>query len=146
LVMCGFDTVASKVASLVLGVGFLVTLWWARKSWITIAVILAAVTLVIASWFIAHAEPLRFIVLFMGVMSCLYSLWDVCDDLIFRKVNESDASQFSKQFGGSSQCWGALWLIVSFVFLTAGILAGLAAFKDSFSEQQSDSKGFIPTA
>lgn len=32
LITCGFDTDASKVASLVLAVFFLITLWWARKN------------------------------------------------------------------------------------------------------------------
>ena len=31
LITCGFDTNASKVASLVLAVFFLFTLWWARR-------------------------------------------------------------------------------------------------------------------
>lgn len=32
LIACGFNTNASKVASLVLAVFFLFTLWWARKN------------------------------------------------------------------------------------------------------------------
>ena len=32
LIACGFDTNASKVASLVLAVFFLFTLWWARRN------------------------------------------------------------------------------------------------------------------
>lgn len=34
LIACGFDTNASKIASLVLAAFFLFTLWWARKSWV----------------------------------------------------------------------------------------------------------------
>jgi hypothetical protein len=32
LIACGFDTNASKVAVIVLGVFFLITLWWARRN------------------------------------------------------------------------------------------------------------------
>lgn len=32
LIACGFDTNASKVAVIVLGVFFLFTLWWARRN------------------------------------------------------------------------------------------------------------------
>ena len=32
LITCGFDTNASKVASLVLAVFFVFTLWWARRN------------------------------------------------------------------------------------------------------------------
>lgn len=95
LIFCGFDIVASKIASIVLGVCFLLTLWWARRDWLTIGTVLAAVGLLVACWFIDHAEPLRFVVvslcsfrgaisdqliraqLFIGVMSALYSVWDI---------------------------------------------------------------------
>ena len=174
LTFCGFNIVASKVASMVLGVCFLLTLWWARKDWLTIGTILLSVGLLVAFWFIEHGEALRFYVvcsksptrlfflllirvfsihtlannviqLFIGVMSSLYSVWDICDDLILRKVNSSDASVFAKRYGGSSQCWGIIWSLVSLVFMVCGILAGLAAFKQSFEQQEKDSQGFIPT-
>jgi len=77
LIFCGFNIVASKVASIVLGVCFLLTLWWARRDWLTIVTVLLAVGLLVACWFIKHAEPLRFVVLFIGVMSALYSVWDI---------------------------------------------------------------------
>jgi hypothetical protein len=62
LTFCGFNIVASKIASMVLGVCFLLTLWWARKDWLTIVTILLAVGLLVACWFIKHAEALRFVV------------------------------------------------------------------------------------
>lgn len=34
LIACGFNTNASKIASLVLAFFFLFTLWWARKNWL----------------------------------------------------------------------------------------------------------------
>ncbi|KKY21446.1 hypothetical protein UCRPC4_g03709 [Phaeomoniella chlamydospora] len=145
LIFCGFNIVASKAASIVLGVCFLLTLWWARKDWLTIVTILLAVGLLVACWFIEHAEPLRFVVLFIGVMSALYSVWDICDDLILRKVNTSDASVFAQKYGGSSQCWGVIWSIISLAFMVLGIIAGIAAFPESFSEQEKDSNSFIPT-
>ena len=77
LIFCGFNIVASKVASLVLGVCFLLTLWWGKRDWLTVGTILASVALLVACWFIAHAEALRFVVLFIGVMSALYSVWDI---------------------------------------------------------------------
>merc|ERR1711939_1132447 len=145
LIFCGFNIVASKVASIVLGVCFLLTLWWARRDWLTIVTVLLAVGLLVACWFIKHAEPLRFVVLFIGVMSSLYSAWDICDDLILRKVNSSDASVFAKRYGGSSRCWGISWVIVSICFMAIGIIAGIAAFRQDWDQQRKDSQGFIPT-
>lgn len=62
LMVCGFNTVASKVASIVLGVCFLLTLWWARRDWLTIVTVLLAVGLLVACWFIAHGAALRYVV------------------------------------------------------------------------------------
>ncbi|KAF6800338.1 hypothetical protein CMUS01_15552 [Colletotrichum musicola] len=145
LIFCGFNINASKVASMVLGVCFLLTLWWGKRDWLTILTVLLAVGLLIAAWFISHAQALRFVVLFIGVMSALYSVWDICDDLIMRKVNSSDASVFAQRYGGSSQCWGVIWSIISICLMAVAIVAGLAAFPQSFAEQENDSKQFLPT-
>jgi hypothetical protein len=69
LIFCGFDIVASKIASFVLGVCFLLTLWWGKRDWLTVLTVLLAVGLIVACWFIVHAEPLRFV-----VVSCINSL------------------------------------------------------------------------
>ncbi|KAF9869656.1 hypothetical protein CkaCkLH20_12843 [Colletotrichum karsti] len=145
LIFAGFNINASKIASFVLAVCFLLTLWWGKRDWLTILTVLLAVGLIIAAWFISHAQALRFVVLFLGVMSALYSAWDIADDLILRKVNESDASVFAKRYGGSSRCWGLIWIVISILFMVAAIIAGLAAFPQSFAEQESDSQKFLPT-
>jgi len=77
LTFCGFNIVASKVASMVLAGAFLLTMWWGKRDWLTILTILLAVGLLVACWFIAHAVALRWVVLFIGVMSSLYSVWDI---------------------------------------------------------------------
>jgi Zn-dependent protease with chaperone function len=62
LIFAGFNVIASKVASIILGVCFLLTLWWARRDWLTIVTVLLAVGLLVACWFIAHGEALRWVV------------------------------------------------------------------------------------
>lgn len=74
LTFCGFNIVASKVASIVLGVCFLLTLWWARKDWLTIVTILIAVGLLVGFWFIGHGEALRFVVVRTCAPSCCKNL------------------------------------------------------------------------
>ncbi|GAA5883334.1 hypothetical protein JCM1840_003353 [Sporobolomyces johnsonii] len=145
LIACGFDITASKIASIVVGVAFLMTLWWGRRDWLTIGTILFAVGIMIGFWWVAHGAGLRFIILFIGVMNSMYSAFDICDDLIFRKVNESDASVFAKRYGGSPQCWGVIWAIISLGMAVCGILVGLAAFKETFAEQATQGKDFLPT-
>ncbi|KAE9398372.1 hypothetical protein BT96DRAFT_920902 [Gymnopus androsaceus JB14] len=145
LIACGFDTNASKIASIVLAVFFLFTLWWARRDWLTWVLILGMSGVIVLFWFVAGGVALRYLVLFIGVMSCLYCLWDIIDDTISRKVNSSDASQFAKICGCCpSQAWGVLWLLISLIFFAAGILVGLAAFKETAAQQKEDSSVFLP--
>lgn len=145
LIACGFDTSASKVACIVLAVFFLFTLWWARKNWLTWVLIAGMTGLIVLFWFVAGGVALRYFVLFVGVMNCMYALWDIVDDTISRKVNTSDATVFAKQFGCCPpQVWGVIWLLIAFVFFGLGILVGIAAFKDSNAEQQEASKHFLP--
>ncbi|KAJ7273251.1 peptidase M50B-like-domain-containing protein [Mycena rebaudengoi] len=145
LIACGFDTNASKIAVLVLGVFFLFTLWWARRNLLTWVLILGMAGLIILFWFVAESVALRYLVLFIGVMSCMYVLWDVVDDTIARKVNSSDASAFARICGCfPSQVWGVIWLLIAFIYFAAGILVGLAAFKESTAQQKTDSDKFLP--
>ncbi|CAG8745354.1 17932_t:CDS:2, partial [Cetraspora pellucida] len=95
LIFCGFNVVASKAASVVLGVLLIILLFWA-KNWLTRGITVFFVIVIVVLWIVENGVGLRYFVLFVGVMSCLYSLWDILDDLVFRKVNESDASQFAK--------------------------------------------------
>ncbi|KAH9011632.1 peptidase M50B-like-domain-containing protein [Lactarius pseudohatsudake] len=146
LIACGFDTDASKVATLVLAVFFLFTLWWARRNLLTWVLLLGMSGLIILFWFIKGGVALRYLVLFIGVMSCMYVLWDVVDDTIARKVNSSDASAFAKICGCfPSQVWGVIWLLIAFCFFVLGILVGIIAFKETAAEQAEDAKHFLPT-
>ncbi|KAH9857550.1 peptidase M50B-like-domain-containing protein [Lenzites betulinus] len=145
LITCGFDENASKVASLVLAAFFLFTLWWARRNWLTWILILGMSGLIVLFWFVAGGIALRFFVLFIGVMSCMYVLWDVVDDTVARKVNGSDASSFAQICGCCpSQVWGVIWLLQAFGFFAAGIIVGIVAFKESAAQQKEDSAHFLP--
>lgn len=145
LIACGFDTNASKVASLVLAVFFLFTLWWARRNWLSWLLILGMAGLIVLFWFVGGGIALRFFVLFIGVMSCMYVVWDVIDDTLARKVNTSDASEFARVCGCCpSQVWGFLWLIISIIFFGLGVIVGLVAFKENAAQQKKDAANFLP--
>ncbi|KAF8162769.1 peptidase M50B-like-domain-containing protein [Crassisporium funariophilum] len=145
LIACGFNTNASKIASIVLAVFFLFTLWWARKNWLTWLLIFGMSGLIVLFWFVAGGIALRYLVLFIGVMSCMYVLWDVIDDTLARKVNTSDASEFARICGCCpSRVWGFLWLVIAFVFFAFGIIVGLVAFKQNLQQQKADAAHFLP--
>lgn len=145
LIACGFDTNASKVACLVLAVFFVFTLWWARKNLLSWVLIVGMSGLIILFWFVADAVALRYLILFIGVMSCMYALWDVVDDTVRRKVNTSDASAFADLCGCCpSRVWGVIWLIIAFIFFGLGIIVGIIAFKESATEQRTAAEKFLP--
>ncbi|KIR27965.1 hypothetical protein I307_02527 [Cryptococcus deuterogattii 99/473] len=98
----GFDTNASKVACLILAFIWILTLWWARSSWVAWATIALMVALVLVCWLVAQSVALRFLILFIGVMSCFYAI-----DTLARKVNTSDASEYAHMIGCcGSRFWG----------------------------------------
>lgn len=87
--------------------------------------------LIIFLWWFEKGKYIRYFVLFMGVMSALYSLYDVIEDLIMRKVNSSDATKFSKLCCKgliSPRIWGLIWFLISLIFLVGSILLGLIIF------------------
>lgn len=135
MVFAGFNTNASKYAAGVVAVAMFITLIFARN-W------LAGITAVVFGgiigflWWFENAAYLRLFILFLGVMSCLYSLWDIVDDLITRRVNESDASKYARiccKGCMPPQAWGVIWFLVSLLFLAGAIIGAMAAFKDPSS-------------
>ncbi|WFD36068.1 hypothetical protein MCUN1_002939 [Malassezia cuniculi] len=146
LIACGFDERASKVASIVVGVFFVMMLWWARRNLLTWVLIICMAGLFVLFWFVADSVALRYFVLFIGVMNCLYSVWDIFDDLVLRKVNESDASAFARVVGCCpAQVWGFIWLLISIAFFVGGILVGIVVFTTPVSEQQASNFLDVPT-
>lgn len=65
MIATSFDVRAAKVMTIVIGVFFLLTLWWARKDWLSWVLLLCMAGLIVAFWFIAHGIALQFLVLFI---------------------------------------------------------------------------------
>uniref|UniRef100_F6HSR7 Peptidase M50B-like protein n=1 Tax=Vitis vinifera TaxID=29760 RepID=F6HSR7_VITVI len=70
---------------------------------------------------------LRFFILFMGVMNSLFSVYDIYDDLISRRVHSSDAEKFAEicPCPCNGVGWGVIWGMISFIFLAAAMYLGL---------------------
>lgn len=132
MTMAGFNTTAAKVASAIVGAAMLVTLFFARNS-LAVGTTILAITLFILLWWYENSIYLRFYILFLGVMSSLYSIWDIIEDLILRKVNESDASQYSRiccSGAFSPKFWGVIWLFISLIILALSVAIALLVFKN----------------
>ncbi|EIM23376.1 hypothetical protein WALSEDRAFT_62743 [Wallemia mellicola CBS 633.66] len=140
----GFDSFASKIACFVIAASFLICIYWARRDWLCYLLIIIFSALLVAFWFINHGIYLRYVILFIGVMSCLYSIWDIIDDTLIRKVASSDAVQMSYAFKCiPSRGWGFIWLLQSVGFFACGIIVGIAAFK--YEDQRARADMFLST-
>ena len=79
LIACGFDTNASKIASLVLAAFFLFTLWWARRNWLCVPSSLSVVR-----WRVAHLLLVRTWLLILGMSGLIVLFWFVAGGVALR--------------------------------------------------------------
>ncbi len=49
----------------------------------------------------------------LGTVSCLYAVWDIGSDVIFRHIPGSDAHRLAELTGIPSMVWGLVWIVVS---------------------------------
>ena len=75
LTFCGFNTLASKIASFILAFCWIGV--FMRSGGLGKGMTVLAAGLMVGLWFADGAWPLRFYVLFCGVMSSFYVIWDV---------------------------------------------------------------------
>ncbi|CAI2164804.1 296_t:CDS:2 [Funneliformis geosporum] len=74
LIFCGFNVMASKVASVILGVLLLILLFWA-KNWLTRGLTVFFACVIVGLWFIEKGAGLKYFVLFVGC--CPAQVWGV---------------------------------------------------------------------
>ncbi|KAJ3208898.1 High affinity cAMP-specific and IBMX-insensitive 3',5'-cyclic phosphodiesterase 9A [Entophlyctis luteolus] len=130
MIFCGFNLTASKAAAVFVGIS---------KNWLTRGITIIFIAIIALLWWlpVGNGKALRYFILFLGTMSALYSVWDILEDLVFRKVNESDASAFSRiccRGCMPPQLWGFIWFLISLLFLAVAVVAALYTFKDDGSD------------
>lgn len=134
LIIASANRLGSEIAAGILIFFLLIFIFYAHNNYLRVLNFgfivllggLLAINLVYSS-----SDPLQYVTLFMGVMSCLFSIYDIWDDLISRRVNESDASVFAKMTHTSSRCWGVIWGIVAVASLAAAIYFNLLVGEDA---------------
>jgi hypothetical protein len=127
LVIASVDSVGVEVAAGMLAFGLLVTVYYAESASLRLLV-LAFLALVAGMWALQRLtefDGLEYLILFLGVMNGLYSVYDIYDDLISRRVASSDASKFAQLTHTSSACCGVLWGLISVAFLILGVWIAL---------------------
>jgi len=61
----------------------------------------------------------------LGVMSCLYAVWDVASDVLLRSHPDSDAQALAALTGIPAVLWGAVWVVGS-LWVIVAVLRRLA--------------------
>ncbi|KAJ3360983.1 hypothetical protein GGF32_007916 [Allomyces javanicus] len=121
LVFCSFDVFACKIASCFVALSMIMTMWWARDHAFTRWLTLFWLMSLVYEWAVFADYGPQFYVIAAGVMSVTYSLWDMVEDLIRRRVNHSDAAIFAKRYGCTPQFWGVFWFLFSLLILVGTI-------------------------
>jgi hypothetical protein len=49
----------------------------------------------------------------IGAVSCLYAIWDIASDVLFRYVQDSDAAALAGLTGIPAALWGLGWTLLS---------------------------------
>ncbi|GAA5920891.1 hypothetical protein JCM3775_003995 [Rhodotorula graminis] len=144
LTFCGFNTLASKIASFILGLCWIGI--FLRVEMVAKLMTVLAVGLMIGLWFVDHAWGLRWYILFVGVIQSFYVLWDVADDAFFAKQNPScPYLHWESQPALSPAVWTLIWLAASFLLFVGFVLAALATWKQSPHAMYCQAQTFLPT-
>ena len=61
----------------------------------------------------------------IGVMSCLYAVWDISSDVLLRSIPCSDAAALATLTGIPGFVWGVLWVLAS-IWVIVAVLHRLA--------------------
>jgi hypothetical protein len=128
LVIASANVTASAIAAGVLIFFLLVFIFYAHNGYLRILNLCFIVLLgglLALHFYYRKYDALPYVLLFVGVMSCLFSIYDIWDDLISRRVNESDASVFAKLTHTSSRCWGVIWGLIAVASLGAAVYFNL---------------------
>ncbi|MCB1588545.1 MAG: M50 family metallopeptidase [Xanthomonadales bacterium] len=99
-------------------------LWFARNSFALVFSLGAAACLAItARWGGAWLNDQ--VLKVVGIASMLYAPADIISDTLLRAHLRSDARMLAEEFGGFTQFWGLLWLVISVLVIGATLWTGL---------------------
>ncbi|EPS71261.1 hypothetical protein M569_03496 [Genlisea aurea] len=129
LILASTNLLTSRIAAACLILSLLIVLFIA-KNWTLRGLCIGFIVFIAVIWVLQEftaVRILRYIILFIGVMNSLFSVYDIYDDLISRRVHSSDAEKFAElcPCPCTGVGWGVIWGLISFVFLCGAIYLGL---------------------
>ncbi|KAL5531538.1 hypothetical protein ACEPAG_4415 [Sanghuangporus baumii] len=144
-ILGGFDTLVAKILSFVLGIGLIIPLVLVRDK-LTILLTFCFEGLLVGFWFIDHADALRWYCLFVGIMNVFYVIWDITDDKFFRKVNDSDITQWNVLYPRiKAPVWAIFWILFDVAVIIGFLFIGIASFKLNKYQMRAQADNFLPT-
>ncbi|KAL3682986.1 hypothetical protein R1sor_001008 [Riccia sorocarpa] len=130
LIVMSPNSITVRIAAGVLIASLIITFFLARN-WTLRWLCLAFILFLVLVWVIQEVTKvklLRYTVLFIGTMNCMFAVYDIYDDLIQRRVHTSDAEKFAELYPlcpCNGVGWGVIWGIFSFLCLCAAVYLGL---------------------
>ncbi|XP_059291323.1 uncharacterized protein LOC132633267 isoform X2 [Lycium barbarum] len=129
LVLASTKLLTARIAAGCLVVTLIIVLFVA-KNWTLRGLCIGFIVFLAIVWILQETTKikiLRYIILFIGVMNSLFSVYDIYDDLISRRVNHSDAEKFAEvcPCPCTGVGWGVIWGLISFLFLCGATYLGL---------------------
>ncbi|KAK3440466.1 hypothetical protein EUGRSUZ_B00733 [Eucalyptus grandis] len=118
----------SRIAAGCLLVALVIVLFVA-KNWTLRGLCIGFIVFLGVVWLLQETTKvrgLRYVIMFIGVMNSLFSVYDIYDDLISRRVHTSDAEKFAEVCPCCNGAgWGVIWGLISLLFLSAAMYLGL---------------------
>ncbi|KMZ75659.1 hypothetical protein ZOSMA_111G00100 [Zostera marina] len=129
LILASTNLLTARIAAGCFGVALLVVLFIA-DNWFLRGLCIGFIIFLGVIWILQETTSihiLRYVILFIGVMNSLFSVYDIYDDLISRRVNSSDAEKFAQlcPCPCNGVAWGVIWGLISFMFLIVSMYLGL---------------------
>lgn len=128
-ILASTNLLTAKIAAGCFIAALLIVLFVA-KNWLLRGLCIGFIILLAVVWVLQEttkARALRYTILFIGVMNSLFSVYDIYDDLISRRVNSSDAEKFAEicPCPCNGAAWGVIWGMISLLFLCGSMYLGL---------------------
>ncbi|KAK9271874.1 hypothetical protein L1049_002239 [Liquidambar formosana] len=129
LILASTNLLTARIAAGCFALALVVVLFIA-KNWTLRGLCIGFIIFLGVVWLLQETTKvriLRYIILFIGVMNSLFSVYDIYDDLISRRVNSSDAEKFAELClcPCNGAAWGVIWGMISFLFLGGAMYLGL---------------------
>jgi Peptidase M50B-like len=118
LLLDGRRTRARSVVGFVGAFTFAVTLVYVR-TWFGFLYGLAAALVLLAVASRLKPAVSEVLLAAIGATSCLYAVWDIASDVLFRHSSQSDAAALARLTGVPAVLWGVAWAALSLVVLVS---------------------------